>query len=57
MTQSVWHYRTLLEFNPSSLSIQDIYNVWNRGNKQTLDTTEVLAKSMYMYLTRKYQSW
>lgn len=57
--QPVWHYRTLLELNPSSLSIQDIFTMSEIGelNNKTLDTTEVLAKSMYMYLTCKYQSW
>lgn len=29
-----WHYRTLLEFDPSSLSIQGIiYKIWNQGEK------------------------
>ena len=61
-TTSLWHYRTLLEFDPSALSIQDIFTVceiragqkyWcqqKKEEKKTLDTTEVLAKSIYRYV-------
>lgn len=57
-TTSVWHYRTLLEFHPSTLSIQNIFTICEiragrkkeknkKEEKNPLDTTEVLAKSIY----------
>lgn len=54
--RQLWHYRTLLEFDPSSLSIQglftraEIMEGQKNGKKTPLDTAEVLAKSIYRYV-------
>lgn len=50
------HYRTLLEFDPSSLSIQglftraEIMEGQKNREKNPLDTAEVLAKSIYRFV-------